>query len=496
MLPLADLPELVGFFSYSRRDDSNAEGALSRLRARIYSELRLQLGRDLRLWQDIAAIAEGSLWEAEIKKAIEESAFFIPIVTPSAVSSKHCRFEFTSFLKREELLGRSNLIFPLLYVRVPALEREAQWRGDPVLETIGARQYLDWQDFRHRDLREPEVARKIELFCRTIVEALRRPWVSPDERRAEEARARRMAEDAQRRAEEEQKIQRAQRDARAAAEARLARDTRERRRVEDAARLDRETEQARRAGVERRQNIIESTVRPNGPIDGAATPPLPESMGQIAGVRAVQYFVGAYLLINGLLGVMLDAVLLYIFIQSGPPPNAVAIVAVFLVMTIPLALAGAGFGTMRAKRWARFLGIAVCIVGTFIAAFIVWMNATVPIPDATLTVLLEIYSVVLVVTLAACAFFYVIGWNSKPWLEKWIPKSRNAFAVFMVLTDLLTLSFFFSLANNGQSMVRNDVWTWFGLAVVVMFLVSSYCMESFRRQFDAATATKVPRGSV
>jgi hypothetical protein len=58
---LADLPELVGFFSYSRRDDQNAEGALSRLRARIYSELRLQLGRDLRLWQDTAAIPEGAL---------------------------------------------------------------------------------------------------------------------------------------------------------------------------------------------------------------------------------------------------------------------------------------------------------------------------------------------------------------------------------------------------------------------------------------------------
>src|SRR5215470_3069697 len=143
MASLADIPELVGFFSYSRRDDQHSEGALSRLRARIHSELRLQLGREFRLWQDTAAIPEGALWGDEIKRAVAESVFFIPIVTPSSVGSAHCRFEFESFLKREATLGRSNLIFPLLYVRVPALAREEQWRQDDVLKIIGARQYTD-----------------------------------------------------------------------------------------------------------------------------------------------------------------------------------------------------------------------------------------------------------------------------------------------------------------------------------------------------------------
>src|SRR5262245_43406898 len=101
MATLADIAELVGFFSYSRRDDQHSDGALSRLRTRIHGELRLQLGRDFRLWQDTAAIPEGALWEDEIKRAIAESVFFIPIVTPSAVASTHCRLEFESFLARE-----------------------------------------------------------------------------------------------------------------------------------------------------------------------------------------------------------------------------------------------------------------------------------------------------------------------------------------------------------------------------------------------------------
>jgi len=51
MSSLADLPKLVGFFSYARSDDEHSDKALSSLRKRIRSEFRLQLGRELRLWQ-------------------------------------------------------------------------------------------------------------------------------------------------------------------------------------------------------------------------------------------------------------------------------------------------------------------------------------------------------------------------------------------------------------------------------------------------------------
>ena len=139
MSSLAELPELVGSFSYSRKDDEHSAGALSRLRLRIHSELRLQLGRDFRLWQDTAAIPEGALWEDEIKRAIGESVFFIPIVTPSAATSAHCRVEFQSFLAREAELGRHDLVFPILYIHVPELEREELWRQDDLLRIIGGR---------------------------------------------------------------------------------------------------------------------------------------------------------------------------------------------------------------------------------------------------------------------------------------------------------------------------------------------------------------------
>ena len=217
MSSLADLPELVGFFSYSREDDDAFKGTLSALRDGIQRELSAQLGRSkrtFRLWQDQAAIAPGKLWESEIKTAIDESFFFIPIVTPRSVSSKYCKFEFEAFLAREKAIGRSDLIFPILYISVAALENEARWRDDPVLSTIGRRQYVDWRLLRHLEAQTTSVREQIERLSQKIVEALNAPWTSPEERRRmEEAEARQRAEEearrleavAKRRAEEEQR---------------------------------------------------------------------------------------------------------------------------------------------------------------------------------------------------------------------------------------------------------------------------------------------------
>jgi len=147
MSSLADLPDLVGFFSYSREDDEGSDGALSALRNVIQKELSALLGRsntDFRVWQDKAAISHGTLWENQITQGINQAAFFIPIVTPRAVRSQHCAFEFESFLAREADLGRDDLVFPILYIPVPELEDERLWRQDRVLKIVGTRQYLYW----------------------------------------------------------------------------------------------------------------------------------------------------------------------------------------------------------------------------------------------------------------------------------------------------------------------------------------------------------------
>lgn len=185
MSTLAELSEIVGFFSYSREDDEAYKGRLSALRESIQQELGAQLGRSkttFRLWQDKAAIAPGQLWESEINAAVTQSAFFIPIVTPRMINSRYCQFEFDAFLAREKILARSDLIFPILYVPVAALQDEAQWRDHPVLSVIGKRQYVDWQMFRYSDVQSPAQLEAIARFCSTIVDSLRQPSQSAERR--------------------------------------------------------------------------------------------------------------------------------------------------------------------------------------------------------------------------------------------------------------------------------------------------------------------------
>jgi hypothetical protein len=190
MSTLAEFPEIVGFFSYSREDDEAYKGRLSALRESIQQELGAQLGRSkttFRLWQDKAAIAPGKLWESEINAAVTQSAFFIPIVTPRMINSRYCQFEFDAFLAREKALARRDLIFPILYVPVAALQDEAQWRDHPVLSVIGKRQYVDWQMFRYSDVQSPVQLEAIARFCATIVDALRQPVHAAEERRRQPA---------------------------------------------------------------------------------------------------------------------------------------------------------------------------------------------------------------------------------------------------------------------------------------------------------------------
>jgi hypothetical protein len=86
---LAQLRDVVGFFSYSREDDEDSRGSLSALRIAIERELRARLRGSFRLWQDQEAIAPGKDWQAEITKAVEQSVLFIPNLTPRAVSSDY-----------------------------------------------------------------------------------------------------------------------------------------------------------------------------------------------------------------------------------------------------------------------------------------------------------------------------------------------------------------------------------------------------------------------
>lgn len=312
MTTLAQLSELVGFFSYSREDDEDSGGALSALRDRIQRELRGQLGRSksaFRLWQDKEAIAPGKLWEDEIKTAAGQAVFFIPIITPTVVRSRYCKFELDSFLTRETELGRDDLVFPILYINVPELHDSVEQKNDPVLAIVAKRQYLDWREFRHRDIQSMDVKESVERFCAHICAALRRQWISPEEAReavaqqAEEEHRRELAEAERRKAAAQKAIV----DAEAAVAAALQ-DERDAQAKETAeARAQKEAElraEQERLAVAERRRTTERRLREEAEANGPAAKPPPQSTPTTAWAGRVSARAYSMAALAGLVGLL------------------------------------------------------------------------------------------------------------------------------------------------------------------------------------------------
>jgi hypothetical protein len=255
---LADLPEVVGFFSYSREDDADANGKLSDIRDAIRRELGSRLGRSdrtFRLFQDKEAIPLGAKWRDEISNAVSQAAFFIPIGTPRSFKSPQCEFEFQAFLERERELGRSDLIFAILYLPVPALKDEAKRSNNPVLSIIGERQYVEWDKLRHEAVASPEFAREISNFCGNIVQALEKPWLPAEERlRQEQILEKARREQERKQAEQEaRQVKEAASTARKAEEKRRAAEATAARRADEERRKQEEAETKRLAAQEQRR---------------------------------------------------------------------------------------------------------------------------------------------------------------------------------------------------------------------------------------------------
>ena len=137
----------IGFWSYSRDDDTDSFGWLKKTRVRLTARLRQKMGRrDTRIWQDQEAIPTGADWQKRIETAIAESSFFVPIVTRGFLKSKWCCKELLLFADRAKMLGRDDLIFPFHYVSVggPNSLVASDCHDPRVLDVLRKPQWVDF----------------------------------------------------------------------------------------------------------------------------------------------------------------------------------------------------------------------------------------------------------------------------------------------------------------------------------------------------------------
>ena len=165
----------IGFWSYTSSDDTRSGGRLSHLRRLLADELQLLIGRrqQVQIFQDVAAIHYGTDWLKVIHKAIDESSFLLPIVTPAFLESEMCCQEVMRFRQREQELGREDLIFPFRYIDVSDIMHD-EVHDPAVLALLNSRQRFDFASLRHRSPDSEEVVTKVALLATALRAALRR----------------------------------------------------------------------------------------------------------------------------------------------------------------------------------------------------------------------------------------------------------------------------------------------------------------------------------
>lgn len=139
-----------GFWSYVHKDDAAMHGAIRRLAEHVKDEYELLSGGSaLELFFDGASLKWGDNWRDRIQKALEDTTFLIPIITPRFFKSEECRRELMVFSEKADQLGLQSLIMPLYFADVRALEdRET---GDAAVQLIASRQHEDWRTLRFLD---------------------------------------------------------------------------------------------------------------------------------------------------------------------------------------------------------------------------------------------------------------------------------------------------------------------------------------------------------
>jgi formylglycine-generating enzyme required for sulfatase activity len=229
------------FFSYTRSDDTYEDGALSTLRERLEKALRFSSGEAFDIFQDVEDIKLGQDIRQRIETSLDATMVFVPIITPSYLKSTWCREELECFLKREQQLGRRDLILPIYYQQVPALEgarqgpQAANTATDPLVRELAPRLSVDWRKLRRKEPESREVRMAVEDIAERIFEVLE----EQKRREAEAAERKRQRQEA-----EEQERQR--RAAEAAEQKRREEQERKRREAEEQERQRREAEEQER----------------------------------------------------------------------------------------------------------------------------------------------------------------------------------------------------------------------------------------------------------
>jgi CheY-like chemotaxis protein len=146
----------LAFLSYTRKDDEFFGGYITGFRKMLENAVHVVSGEEtFRILQDIEGIVIGEVWKKKLVDVINESSFFVPMLSPLFFNSTPCMEEVKEFLAHERALHRDDLILPVYFLSSAKLEKEEVRDKDPIAKELANRQMFDWRQKAKVPLQDP-----------------------------------------------------------------------------------------------------------------------------------------------------------------------------------------------------------------------------------------------------------------------------------------------------------------------------------------------------
>lgn len=124
-------------------------------------------GRNLEVLIDRESIDWGDKWWDCLQRLMDESAFFIPVVTRAYLDSDECRKEFDHFSRTAARLGREKVILPVVLSEA-CVQDESYPGGDSIVRAVKRLQYRDLHDALDAGVGSAEWSREIKSMAEKV----------------------------------------------------------------------------------------------------------------------------------------------------------------------------------------------------------------------------------------------------------------------------------------------------------------------------------------
>jgi hypothetical protein len=154
------------FLSYAHADDHRETGRILHLAELIANEFESLTGTKIDIFTD-AEIKWGEDFRDKLNEALQETTFFIPVLTPTYFLREECRTEMTQFVASANELKLKELLLSIRYIKVADMQEGS---ADELKDVAARMQYEPWDGLRLEDESSSDYRKAINRLAQRLVE--------------------------------------------------------------------------------------------------------------------------------------------------------------------------------------------------------------------------------------------------------------------------------------------------------------------------------------